>query len=356
MTTETKILLVDDEESILNAYSAMLTEFGYQTETASKPDKAIELVQKHRFSTVFLDQYLGPVTGLSLMQQMARIDPELYFVIITANGTADLAVESLKKGASDFIAKPFSVSDLIKSIEYVDKKRDLDIQRKQMLSTLESRIAEKSKELNNTYFSVLSSLAQAMEKKDLGTYGHSRRVTHYAKLIAAALDLSDTDRDHLKVAAMLHDIGKIGASDLILGKPGPLNKAEMNVIKGHPEKGVDILKPLISSFKQFESILPTILHHHENYDGSGYPDGLSGDNIPLLARIISVADTYDAILSNRPYRSAKDHAFAVHELQSYSGKQFDPAVVNAFVDTDTKYRQLFEHSKNTVLIRASKID
>jgi putative nucleotidyltransferase with HDIG domain len=346
MAKETKILLVDDEENILNVYSAMLAELGYSTETASKPDKAVRLVQEHCFSTVFLDQFLGPVTGLNLMQQLSQINPEMYFVIMTANDTTSLAVESLKKGASDFIAKPFSVSDLIKSIEYVNKKRELDRQRKEMLATLESRIEEKSKELNNTYFSVLSSLAQAMEKKDLGTYGHSRRVRHYAKLVAAALDLSNQDRENLKAAAMLHDIGKIGASDLILGKQGPLTKAEMNVIKGHPEKGVEILRPLVTSFRQFESILPTILHHHENYDGSGYPEGLSGENIPLPARIIAVADTYDAILSNRPYRSANDHAFAVRELTACSGKQFDPEVVHAFVGTDAQYRRLFGDNSN----------
>jgi HD-GYP domain-containing protein (c-di-GMP phosphodiesterase class II) len=139
---------------------------------------------------------------------------------------------------------------------------------------------------------------------------------------------------------MLHDIGKIGISDFVLGKNGVLTEGEKNIIKGHPSKGVEILKPI----KHFESILPAILHHHENYDGSGYPSGLSGADIPLFARIISVADTYDAILSVRPYRSAATHKEAIKELLRCAGKQFDPHLVNAFVEADEKCSQLFSPS------------
>jgi putative nucleotidyltransferase with HDIG domain len=206
-----------------------------------------------------------------------------------------------------------------------------------MFSALEMKVEEKTRELENIYFSVLLTLAQAMEKKDIGTYGHCRRVSHYSRLIAVALDLNEKDREDLKTAAMLHDIGKIGISDFILGKTGALNNDEIYIVRHHPENGIEILKPL----KQFESILPAILHHHENYDGSGYPHGLSGDNIPLLARIIAIVDTYDAILSNRPYRSGREHADAIEELQRFSGKQFDPEIVNAFVKADSRYNKVF---------------
>ncbi|MBI4690506.1 MAG: response regulator [Nitrospirae bacterium] len=337
MSEITRILLVDDEDRILETFSMLLGDLGYYVKTASDGCTAITLVSEETFDIVFLDQFLGTIKGLDLMQKMSGIDPDLYYVIFTANGSPSLAVEALKRGASDFITKPFFVADLIKSIDYVGKKRDLDRQKKELLATLETRVSEKESELRQIYFSVLSSLAQAMEKKDTGTYGHCRRVSHYVRLIAAALDLHENDRNDLKVAAMLHDIGKIGISDFILGKNGRLTNDELDNIRRHPQKGVEILKPL----KQFESILPAILHHHENYDGSGYPEGLSGENIPLLSRIISVADSYDVILSDRPYRAGTTNERAFKELLRCSGKQFDPEIVQAFVDMHTRYADRF---------------
>ena len=333
----TRILIVDDEERTLDSFSMMLEGRGYYVKTASRSDDAVKLVSEESFDIAFVDQFLGHTRGLDLIQRMADIDPGLYYVIITANRSADLAVEALKKGASDFIVKPFSIADLLRSIDYVTKKRELDFQKKELLAMLKSEVNEKTEELKNVYFSVLSSLAQAMEKKDMGTYGHCRRVSYCSRLIAATLDLNEKDREDLKAAATLHDIGKIGISDFVLGKKGPLNDEEKSIIMNHPSKGVEILKPI----KHFESILPAILHHHENYDGSGYPAGLSGENIPLFARIIAVADTYDAILSVRPYRSSATHKEAIKELLRCAGKQFDPRLVKAFVEADEKFSQLF---------------
>lgn len=332
-----KILIVDDEEHILRVYSGMLEDLGYFVKTATDRNQAINAVKQEKFDVAFLDQFVGKDRGLELMAEMRTMDPEMFFVIITANGSADLAVESLKKGAADFISKPFFMADMIKSIDHVGSKREMENQRKTMLSTLKQKVEEKEDELKKVYLSVLASLALAMEKRDVGTYGHSRRVSHISKLISATLDISDEDRENLKVAALLHDIGKIGISDFIIGKVDALNQTERDVIKSHPQKGVEILKPL----KQFKAVLPAILHHHEKFDGTGYPAGLKGKNIPLHARIICVADTYDAILSNRPYRSGSSHEAAMKELQRCSGTHFDPDIVNAFVETDKKYRYLF---------------
>jgi len=151
------------------------------------------------------------------------------------------------------------------------------------------------------------------------------RVDRYSQIIAGSLGLGERERADLRAAAILHDIGKIGISDLILAKAGPLTDEERTVIKDHPRLGYEILKPL----PQYEAILPAILHHHERYDGSGYPAGIAGEGIPLFARIIAVADTYDAILSTRPYRSGATHDVAAREIRKFSGKQFDPVVVEA---------------------------
>jgi cyclic di-GMP phosphodiesterase len=337
MFTGTKILLVDDEVRILEIFSLTLRDLGYYVKTASNAESALQCVSGEPFDLVFIDQMLGSSRGLDLMHTMMDVRPGLYYVIVTGNGSTDLAVEALKSGASDFIMKPFLNADLLRSIDYVNRRKALDSQKQELLATLERAVHEKTDELKDVYFSVLSSLTQAMEKKDMGTYGHSKRVNHYTRLIAAALDLGEQERQDLKAASTLHDIGKIGISDFVLGKRGPLNSEEKELIKSHPQKGYEILKPL----KQFEPILPAILHHHEHYDGTGYPAGLSGERIPFYARIIAVADAYDAILSTRPYRTGADHDRAIAELLDFSGRQFDPAIVKAFVGADVKFRRAF---------------
>lgn len=170
---DTRILIVDDEESILDTFSMSLESRGYYVKTASGSDDALRLIAESKFHIAFVDQFLGSAKGLELIQLMADVDPELYYVIITASASTDLAVEALKKGASDFIVKPFRIADLIRSIDYVNKKRDFDSQKKELISMLKSEVKEKTEELKEVYFSVLSSLAQAMEKRDVGTYLNS---------------------------------------------------------------------------------------------------------------------------------------------------------------------------------------
>jgi putative nucleotidyltransferase with HDIG domain len=336
------ILFVDDEQRLVDVFSMLLADAGYAIKTASCEGDALRLMETDRFDIVFLDQCLGPTRGIDLMRRMAEADAGPSYVIITGNGSTDLAVEALKSGALDFVTKPFLVTDLIKSIEYVKKQRELERRRREWLVNLEHEVGNKTDELKQVYTHVLASLAQALEKRDSGTSGHSRRVSYNVRLIAAALGLGEKDRTDLKTAALLHDIGKIGITDFILGKEGPLTDEERAIIREHPQKGVEILQPL----KQYEHILPSILHHHENYDGSGYPAGIAGERIPLHARIIAVADTYDAILSSRPYRSAAGHDQAIAELIAYSGRQFDPEIVNAFVRTDAQYRRILAHSRS----------
>ena len=174
---------------------------------------------------------------------------------------------------------------------------------------------------------MLASLAQALEARDFGTYGHCKRVSHYAELIADELRFGTEEKRQLEIAALLHDVGKIGINDLILLKPEKLDADEWTDLRNHPAKGVEILRPL----KYLEPALPGILHHHENYDGSGYPAGLKGEEIPLMARIITVADAWDVMRSDRPYRKARSKEEALNELRAFAGRQFDPKIVDILI-------------------------
>lgn len=323
----TRILIVDDEKMILKTFSMMLGDFGFSLKTASTAGEALESVAGSRFDIVFLDQHIGKDRGLDLMQKLAQIDPKLYYVIITANGNTDLAVEALKRGASDFLTKPFFVADVIKSIDFVNQKRELDRQKKEMLVMLETKVRERTQELETIYIDVLASLAQALETRDFSTYGHCKRVSHYSRLIADELGLLPGDKHYLEIGSLLHDVGKIGISDSILLKPASLNGEEWDDLKNHPAKGVEILKPL----KYLVPALSGILHHHEFFDGTGYPEGLKGEAIPLNARIIAVADAWDVMRSDRPYRKALGRETAIKELLKFSGIQFDPALVEILI-------------------------
>ncbi len=319
-----RLLVVDDEKRILQTFKLMFSDSEYHVTTATNAADALSQLRDQRFDLVFLDCYIGKDRGLDLMQKMAAADPGLYFIMITANGNTDLAVDALKLGASDFITKPFFIADIVKSIDYVNKKRELDRQKRELFQTLETKVRERTEELETMYVDVLASLAQVLETRDFSTFGHCKRVSHYALQIADKIGLPAEDRRYLEIAALLHDVGKIGISDSVLLKPSSLDKEEWNHLKHHPAKGVEILKPL----KYLAPALPAILHHHEFFDGSGYPAGLKGDAIPLSARIIAVADAWDVMRSDRPYRKALSRESATAELQKFSGVQFDPVVVN----------------------------
>ncbi len=323
-----KILLVDDEDRILDALACMFREVGWDVATAATPAEARRLVSEESFRMAFVDNHLGSMEGMELIDQLRKVDPNLQFVIMTGNPNIETAIRALKNGIADFLRKPFRFKDLLVSIEYVNRKIDLEQQKKDLLAGLELMVQEKTAELNQTYLSVLVTLSRTVEKKDLGTYGHSMRVSDLSARVAERLGLSTVEIAGVRAASLLHDIGKIGISDCILAKQGPLTEEEFGIIRSHPQKGVEILQPL----KQFESLRPAILHHHERYNGSGYPAGLAGDAIPMSARIISVADAYDAIISDRPYRGAGTDEIAVAELRAFAGKQFDPKVVHTFVE------------------------
>jgi putative nucleotidyltransferase with HDIG domain len=206
-----------------------------------------------------------------------------------------------------------------------------DVQNAENLSNQISIALENTKLLSNLedmFVNVVKTLASAIDAKSPWTKGHSERVTKYAVMIAEKMNIEPAEIEKLRLGGFLHDIGKIGTFDVILDKPGKLTAEEFELVKKHPAKGEEILSPI----KQFKDIIPVVLYHHERWDGTGYPEGLKGEKIPLLARILCVADSYDSMTADRPYRSAPGIEYAVSEFRNCSGTQFDPRVVEVFVE------------------------
>ncbi|HEY5997932.1 MAG TPA: HD domain-containing phosphohydrolase [bacterium] len=335
-----RVLLVDDEPQIRRVFGASLAAEGFEVGTAASAAEALAELERSAWDAAIVDHRLGPDRGLDVIGSIRERRPEVVCVLMTALGSTELAVRALKAGAADFIAKPFTLAQLLRSLEHAGRVRAVARERREMLAHLERLVEEKTRSLQRTYTGMLAAMAQAVEKKDHGTYGHSRRVSYCARLVVAALGLGADEREVIRVAALLHDIGKIGIADSVLGKAGPLDEGELRMMRSHPRHGVEILGPLRAQFPHFEEVLPAILHHHERFDGGGYPGGLAGERIPLSARVIALADTYDAILSARPYRAAADHERACSELRRCAGTQFDPRVVEAFLAADARFGAL----------------
>jgi len=231
MDNVSRILLVDDELNILSVLSDMLRDMDCYVRTATGPDEALHLIEKEPFHIAFVDNFLGPIEGIQLIEQMNRIDPNLYCVIMTGNPSIELAIDCLQKGVADFLRKPFRIENVLISIDQVNKKRALEQQRKELVNVLELKVQEKTDELKQIYLSVLVTLSRTVENKDLGTYGHSMRVSHMSVRIAERLALSAREVEDIKAASLLHDIGKIGISDSILAKQGQLTEEEFGIIR-----------------------------------------------------------------------------------------------------------------------------
>jgi len=233
-------------------------------------------------------------------------------------------------------------NNVIGVMQAINKKRgNFTKQDLELLTSLSDQVAialENAflhEELKRTFMEVVETLAEAIEKRDPYTGGHTKRVVKYSLMIADQLNLNDKEKEQLKMAALLHDVGKIGIDDSLLRKPAKLDETEFEKMKEHPSIGADIL----GKIPQLKGIIPGILYHHEWYNGKGYPEGLAGNNLPWIAKIISIADTYDAITTDRPYRKGLSHEWAIQELKKFAGIQFDPVYVEAFINAFEKDKQ-----------------
>jgi putative nucleotidyltransferase with HDIG domain len=317
-----KIMFVDNELADLRRLERL---FGhtYQVLCATSGEEALRLLEQHDVALLITDQHLPGMTGAQLLEQAAKLRPHVVRIMLTAYADADALVAAINLAqVYRYATKPWDDEDLGRTVARALRHYEVTRSRHEAEET-NKRLARRLRAMTR---GVVRAIADTLEAKDRYVYGHARRVSGYASAIGRRMRLGVGALEQISLAALLHDVGKISTPDSILLKPATLNEEERAVVRLHSERGARLL----AAVPEMEEVAAAVRHHHENYDGTGYPEGLAGEQIPIASRIIHVADAYDAMTSPRPFRNALDHATAVRALANGAGTQFDPEVVAAF--------------------------
>ncbi len=329
-----RILIVDDDESVRDVISVLLSEEGYTCSVASGADMALAMAEQEDTPLVISDMTMPGKDGLWLLEAFRDRFPDTAVIMLTGYGDTEAAVDCLRRGAVDYLLKPPKLTDLIRSIERALAKRRIELARKKYQKKLERKVRDRTTELRGalkdvslTYQNTLLALVSALDAREHETSDHSIRVVEYTTAIALRMSIKGAELDEIGRGALLHDVGKIGVPDAVLLKPGKLTPEEWVEMRKHPDIGFNMIAAI-----PFLTVPSTIvLSHQERWDGQGYPRRLKGEEIHIGARIFAVADTLDAMTSDRPYRKGTTFANAIQEIERCSGSQFDPQVVRAFL-------------------------
>ena len=321
-----EVLVVDDEPRLRQVLLHLMRSDGFQCFEACNGAEALEMLERQPVPLVMSDMRMPRMDGIELLKRIRQRWPDTAVVMITAVSEVETAVSCLALGAMDYLTKPFHLEEVRARVQQALEKRRLILENKSYQVSLEKRVAAQARRLEELFLGGVQALAEALEAKDPYTRGHSVRVGQYARIIAKTLELDEETIRQVELGGNVHDIGKIGVRAEILRKPGNLTDEEYEHIRAHPSVGWRILSPLMSDVPV---ALNVVRSHHERMDGSGFPDGLLGEQIPLEARIVAVADALDAMTSGRPYRSDQNLDRALDEMARNCGSQFDVRVVNA---------------------------
>jgi len=330
-----RILVTDDEDAIREIVSSMLTSANFVCSQASSGKEALALLQSGEEYELMLSDLMMPgMDGEALLAATKERFPDMPVVMVTAVHDVSVALGAIRNGAYDYLLKPFEREQLLATVRRALENRRLKLENRAYQTNLEALVTARTeqlrkavRELEESYDITLEALGDALDLKDRETEGHSKRVTAFTIAIAKKMGLPSEQIRVIARGAFLHDIGKMAIPDAILNKPGKLDPNEIETMREHPYRGYQIVKK-ISFLSEAAEI---VYAHQEKFDGTGYPRGLKGDQIPLGARIFSIADTLDAMMSNRPYRAAQPFSAAREEILRWSGRQFDPQVVEAFL-------------------------
>ncbi len=326
------VLVVDDEDSVRDALSRYLSTRGYSVGEAANGEEALHQIRAGSYALVLLDVRMPGISGVDLVPEMLDHEPDLAILMLSAMTDATTAATCMQRGAYDYLTKPIELTDLSNAIERALKRRDTVMQNREISAWLKEEVQRRTQEVERERdkqqqltIATLEALVNALEAKNPFLAGHSARVAAFAASVAHHLSLTDDEVEDVRMAGRLHDLGKIGVQESILNKKGPLTDEEYEHVKQHVLIGWQILSPL----QHLGPIVSYIRNHHEHWDGSGYPDGLVAEEIPLGARIICATEVYDALTSARPYQEKMTPEEAVDQMGHLAGKIVDPMVLDA---------------------------
>jgi len=325
---EQNILIVDDEITIRLLLHQKMTQQRYHCEEVSSSEEALLKLSSYPADLVMLDMKMPGKSGMDLLPELKTGYPGIAVIMATAVAESNLAIRCMRLGADDYITKPFNLDEVVMCVEKVLEKRALELQISEYQQQLQQKVEHQTAEIRALFLGSIESLVFALEAKDKYTTGHSRRVTEIALAIGRELHLSEENLENLRWGSLLHDVGKIAVDQFVQNKPGKLTPAEYEHIMIHAHVGAGIVKPVVN-----QKVVDIVEHHHDHYDGTGLHQVAVGEDIPLGSRILALADAYDAMTSNRPYRPAMPVEDARQEIERCSGTQFDPVAAAAFLKT-----------------------
>jgi len=328
------VLVVDDEEPIRNALRKYLKQQQFEVFAASSADEALQQLRLHKVALMLSDIRMPGTSGVDLVPQALEIEPDLAILMLTAVNDATSAALCMQRGAMDYLTKPIELADLGRAVHRALKRREMLLENRHLNQWLKEEVTTRTAELQRERHrlervstATLEALVNALEAKDPYLRGHSARVADFSANIATEMGLDEEEVDRIRMAGRLHDLGKIGTREAVINKEGPLTADEFEHVKQHVIIGAQILAPLV----HLGDVVAMVKSHHERFDGSGYPDGLRGEEVPLGGRVIAAAEVYDALTTARPYQEKMTPEQAVERMTDLSGTVLDPRVYEALV-------------------------